>query len=347
MIFNLFYTYSTYLNTHLYNNNNSNNNNNNNKQNIVLLGNGFFARGFLHNINLNKFNITQIYKDDFMNPQDIMYDLQRWEQNQKPENVNKQFNLKDLFKSNSNHIKIQDEVKSFTYNLKKLKITGEKHVLNYDCDYLVIGIGNKKSLKDWKIELNEIINKKQKVDIVGMGPTGFELANILSKYVQVEMFDSLSKDKAFTYVKPENKQKILDILEKKNIKTNYDMSFTHVYENPLYCFGGEPNKIYNSTLENFKVNKFLQSVINPSIYIGGDCVDSKEYIKNAQNAYQQGVFIAKRLNKDINLEEEYKYKSNGISLNIGDNKVMIDSHNIVPDGIYPDFIIKLYSMFCI
>ena len=177
-----------------------------------------------------------------------------------------------------------------------------------------------------------------------MGPTGFELANILSKYVQVEMFDTLSKDNTFFYVKPENKQKILDILDKKNIKLNYNMSFGHIYENPLYCFGGAPNKIYSLTLDNFKVNKFLQSVINPKIYIGGDCIDSKEYIKNAQNAYQQGKYVANRLNEEISLNEEYKYKSNGISLSIGNNKVMIESHNFVPDGIYPDFIIKLYSM---
>ncbi len=340
MIFNLFYTYSTYFNI-----SHDNYNKDKDKQNIVLLGDGFFARGFLHHINFNKFNITQIYKDEFINPQDIMYQLQRRDQNQDPNN--KTFHFRDLFYTHSNYIKIQDEVKSFTYNLKKLKIIGEKHILNYDCDYLVIGVGNKKSLKDWQNDLNDIINKKQKVDIVGMGPTGFELANILSKYVQVEMFDTLSKDKSFTYIKPENKEKLLEILEKKNIKTNYNMSFNNIYENPLYCFGGASNKIYNSTLENFKINKFLQSVIDPSIYIGGDCIESKEYIKNAQNAYQQGIFVAKRLNKEISMNEEYKYKSNGISLNIGDNKVIIDSHDIVPDGIYPDFIIKLYSMFCV
>ena len=47
------------------------------KQHIVLLGDGFFARGFLNNINYGKFNITQIYKDTFINPQDLMYSLQR------------------------------------------------------------------------------------------------------------------------------------------------------------------------------------------------------------------------------------------------------------------------------
>ena len=112
MIFNLFYTYSTYFN--ISQNTYINNNNNNTKENIVLLGDGFFARGFLHHINFNKFNITQIYKDEFINPQDIIYDLQRRGQNQNPENLNKTFHLRDLF--NNSHIKIQDEIKSFTYN---------------------------------------------------------------------------------------------------------------------------------------------------------------------------------------------------------------------------------------
>ena len=48
-----------------------------NKQSVILLGDGFFARGFLHNINYNKFSVTQFYRDPFINPQDLMYSLQR------------------------------------------------------------------------------------------------------------------------------------------------------------------------------------------------------------------------------------------------------------------------------
>jgi hypothetical protein len=33
------------------------------KQSVILLGDGFFARGFLHNINHNKFNVL-IYQDN-------------------------------------------------------------------------------------------------------------------------------------------------------------------------------------------------------------------------------------------------------------------------------------------
>jgi hypothetical protein len=50
---------------------------NNYKQNVLLLGDGFFARGFLHTIDYNNYHITQIYRDEFINPQDIFYNLQR------------------------------------------------------------------------------------------------------------------------------------------------------------------------------------------------------------------------------------------------------------------------------
>ena len=33
------------------------------------------------------------------------------------------------------------------------------------------------------------------------------------------------------------------------------------------------------------------------------------------------------------------------SLNLGDKKVLIQNHNFVPNGVYPDYIIKLYSLF--
>ena len=74
-----------------------------------------------------------------------------------------------------------------------------------------------------------------------------------------------------------------------------------------------------------------------------------EIVESYPNTVAKGLFYIadKEAIKELKLEEEYKYKSNGISLNIGDNKVMIESHNIVPDGVYPDYIIKLYSMFCI
>jgi NADH dehydrogenase FAD-containing subunit len=68
-------------------------------------------------------------------------------------------------------------------------------------------------------------------------------------------------------------------------------------------------------------------------------------LKTAQVAYQQGAYVAKRLNGEIN--KPFEYSHNGISLHLGNKKVLIEGHNILPDNIYPDFIIKLYSLFFI
>jgi NADH dehydrogenase FAD-containing subunit len=336
MIFNLLYTYNTYFNNL--------NNLNNNKPNIVLLGDGFFARGFLHHINFNKFNIIQIYKDEFINPQDLMYNLQRKIKN------NNMFHIRNLFYNKDSHIKIQDEVKSISYNNKSIKLNGMNNILKYSCDYLVIGLGNKKSLKTWQNNFDDLcdtINEKKEISIVGMGPFGYELGSILSKFTKIEMFETLPKEKVLTYVNPKNKEILLNLLDKKNIKTNYNMSFNHIYQNPIYCFGGAPNIIDYNSAQNFKIDKYLQSINNNNTYIGGDCTESKEYIRNAQVAYQQGMYVAKRINGDIPENQEFKYEPNGIAINVGDKKVMIEGHKYIPDGIYPDFIMKLYSMFFI
>ncbi len=67
----------------------------------------------------------------------------------------------------------------------------------------------------------------------------------------------------------------------------------------------------------------------------------------------QGVYVAKRLNNisynfnKTDIDKPFEYNHNGISLQLGNKKVLIEGHNIIPDAIYPDIIIKLYSMFFI
>jgi NADH dehydrogenase FAD-containing subunit len=90
----------------------------------------------------------------------------------------------------------------------------------------------------------------------------------------------------------------------------------------------------------------MQSELYNNVYIGGDCINSG-YIKTAQVAYQQGAYVAKRLNGDIPKDQPFEYKPNGVLINIGNKKVIIEGHKIIPDGIYPDFVVKLYSLFFI
>ncbi len=311
------------------------NNKNDKKENVLLLGDGFFARGFLHHINRNKFNITQIYKDEFINPQDLMYSLQR---NQK---FDKGFHFRDFFYKPVDK-KIKEEIK----NMELQNNCGNKSIIInnnvFDYDHLVIGLGSQKTLADWKDDINSFINKKNiSIAVVGMGPTGYEFASIMSKNNIVNMFDMLPKEKVLNYVSPKNKEILFRLLEEKNIKTLYEKAFNakdYFHSEILMCAGNKPNNLTSL----LKVDDFLMCGRN--VYIGGDCINNNKFIKTGQVAYQQGAYVAKRLNGDISLDEPFIYKHNGTALNIGDKKVLIEGHNFLPEGTYPDFFVKFYSM---
>jgi NADH dehydrogenase FAD-containing subunit len=305
----------------------------NKKQTIVLLGDGFFARGFLHHIDYYKFHITQIYKDEFINPQDMMYSLDR------NMNFDKSFHFRDLFYKKPD-VKIKENITNISINSPIVKINNN----NYYFNYLVIGLGAQKSLAKWKDELNNIFNKKFNIDIdiIGMGPVGLELANILSKKFNINMYDILPKEKVFNYVSSINKDFLFDLLDKKNVKLSFGKMYKNNYNNyNIFCVGSRPNIL----TQNFKpVNEYLQ--IDKNIYMGGDCATS-DFIKTGQVAYQQGAYVAKRLNKQISLNKPFEYSHNGISLHLGDKKVLIEGNQYLPENVYPDFFIKMYSLFFI
>ena len=303
-----------------------------NKETIVLIGDGFFSRGFLHNIDRSKFNITQIYKDSFINPQDAIFSLQ------KNKIYNYSYHLKDIFYLKGDTI-LRDNITNLCIEDKTVFINNK----NYNYDHLVIGLGANKSIKEWSDQINSYVDKKdQTIGIVGMGPTGIELATILSKYNTVHLYDSLTKDEVLSYMNKQNKENILDVLDKKGIKTNYRKMYDEKYSNVIFCVGSRPHSLTNG----YTVNNKLEIVDKKNVYMGGDCANTA-FLKNGQSAYRQGVYVAKKLNGEISREETFSYKSNGISLNIGDNKVIIEGHNILPGSKYPDFILKMYSLFCI
>ena len=310
-----------------------------NKPRIVLLGDGFFARGFLHNINYNKFHITQIYKSPFINPQDMMYSLQR----NIRYNPSSFIHLRDFFTRSVNQ-KIQMHIESLAINKIKNIVTVNNQPFQYN--HLVIGLGNQKTLEDWSYDINYLTTKsRMMVGIVGMGPTGIEIGTILSKHSYITMFDMLTKNKVLEHLKMDTKDLIFDVLEKKDITTYFNKPYNpseYNFDKVLFCGGGKPNNLVSAL--KLEVNEYLQ--VNRNIYMGGDCVDS-DLPKNAQVAYQQGAYVAKYLNGDIPYNKPFEFVSKGSAINIGDKKIIIEGHPILWDGVYPDFIMKLYSLFCI
>lgn len=216
---------------------------------------------------------------------------------------------------------------------------------------MVIGLGAKKSLKNWTNELNLLIKEENKqIDIIGTGPMGFEIAMMMNKKNKINMYDVLTEDKIFSYVNTYHKKYLLELLDKKNIKLHlggfYNSTEMNKDNYKIFCVGTQPNELTNKMKINDKLQLNINSTDYNNIYVGGDCIHSA-YIKTAQVAYQQGVYIAHRLNGQIDDTKSFEYKSNGIALNIDDKQILVEGHNIIPDGIYPDFITHMYSMFCI
>lgn len=323
------------------------NNKQKNKQNILLLGDGFFARGFLRTIDYNKYNITQIYRDEFINPQDLFYSLQRFEKFQ----IETQIHLRDKIYSFFN----KNKISKIKEDINTLQISKNNAMINdkfYNFDYMVIGLGAKKSLKNWTDELNLLIKEKNKnIDIIGTGPMGFEIAMMMmNKKNKINMYDVLTEDKIFSYLNKYNKKYLLELLDKKNIKLHlggfYNSTEMNKDNYKIFCVGTQPNELTNKMKINDKLQLNINSTDYNNIYVGGDCIHSA-YIKTAQVAYQQGVYVAHRLNGQIDENKSFEYKSNGLALNIDDKQILVEGHNIIPDGIYPDFITHLYSIFCI
>jgi NADH dehydrogenase FAD-containing subunit len=301
------------------------------RKNVVLLGDGFFARGFLHHINHGTFHVTQIYRDKFINPQDMMYALQQDQQYESG------WHFRDLF-TRSPKVKIQTDIK----DLKIFSGVCKVNQKGYFFDHLVVGLGSSKPLTDWKDTVNTIvtgsINPKT---IIGMGPTGMEFASILSKKGlqeehDIHVYDMQSISNVMNYVSLPMK---MCLLSNKNIQFHFNAR-SETTEPAIVCVGSRPNFL----TQDWKVTNNLTLEQDSSVHVGGDCANTTFY-KTGQVAYQQGVYVAKKLNGEIQANEPFVYKPQGIALNMGDDKTIIEGHPYFPDGVYPAFIVKLYSLF--
>jgi len=125
---------------------------------------------------------------------------------------------------------------------------------------------------------------------------------ILSKNNLIDVFDTLSEDKILSYVKPYTKKYLQQLLNEQKINLHLNSIYdpkNHLHNEAIFCVGTKSNMLTS----HLKVNEYLQLETNKNVYIGGDCANTS-FIKTAQVAYQQGVYVADRLNKQINLQKK-------------------------------------------
>jgi NADH dehydrogenase FAD-containing subunit len=303
-------------------------------------------------IDRSKFRVTQIYKDEFINPQDLFYNLEndKW--------VDSPIHLRDFFIPDAD-VKIRETVTSLKYNqanlLELVVDANQTRTLHYD--HLVIGLGSNTTLAEWASKIKKLIGKKDtNIGIIGMGPTGVELASILCRNNKITLMDALSFDNTLGYISSYHKKYLLKHLNDRGVTTIFGTFYDptkHHFSQTIFCVGNRINRLVDGN----RVDGFFRDVNNNSVSIGGDCANT-HYPKTAQLAYEQGVYIAKRLNGTENREfnyvgdslkvgDYYNVFSKGTAITIGSNRAIIDGHPYIPDGVYPSTILKLYSMFCV
>jgi len=285
------------------------------KKNVYLLGQGWFAKGFIENIDKSKFVVINIYRYPFVSTPMLLQTI-------KPK----------TFKFNNAHFtslidkSIQEEITSINLETKQIKTSSATY--SWNGGYLVCGLGSNTDIgKFWtdKIEHIKKLKPGSNLCIVGAGPTGTELAFHLSDLgFKPTLYDGLLS--VYTFLTPESKNKIIEQLVKKSIPLYTSRMFVDSdrvnFDDVIFAIGSRPNDLTSK----WKPTGQLTLESNPEVFVGGDGVNTG-LPKTAQVAYQQGMYVAKKLNK---LDQEkynspdFKFVSKGTAIYIGKSWYLVE-----------------------
>jgi NADH dehydrogenase FAD-containing subunit len=305
-----------------------------------LLGQGWFAKGFMENIDKSKFVVINIYRYPFVNTPMLLQTI-------KPNTSN--FLHNKCFTSLIDK-SIQDEIT--TINLETKKIYTLTKSYTWAGGYLVCGLGsNTDAGRFWtdKIEHIKKLKPGSSLCIVGAGPTGTELAFHLSDLgFKPTLYDGLPS--VYTFLTPESKSKIIEQLVVKSIPLHTSRMFVDSdrskFDDIIFAIGSRPNDLTSK----WKPTSQLTLESNPEVFVGGDGINTG-LPKTAQVAYQQGVYVAQKLNKleqAKNNNFDFKFVPKGTAIYIGKSWYLVElqfngsSYTLT----IPEKLIQLYYSWC-
>ena len=291
------------------------------KKEVVVVGYGWAGKSFCDKINTNKYNVTVVSKTDYMlnttKLKNLLIDKEEDDLKIKPKLENINFikdECKDIIES-QNIIKTKDKTIKFDYLI--IAVGSENN------DFGIKGVKEHcyffKSIEDVN-NIKKHLELNNQIVIIGGGPNGIELAFELSKkYKNIKIVEAISdilsmfSDITKLIVKKElvksGIQLILDNqvmeIEKNMIKAKkYNVNFNTA----IWTGGIKPNSLLQKiTKDKFIVNKHF-NYNKSNIYALGDIVAMGP--PTAQNAKQQGYYLANYFNNDLQ-GEPYEYKENG------------------------------------
>lgn len=322
------------------------------KKNVYLLGQGWFAKGFLEHIDKSKYTVTNIYRHPFVNTPMLLQEIKSgpgFDGSGTNQSIKK-------FVSNADTC-VLDTVESIDLTRKSF-FTSSGSRYSWNGGYLVCGLGSNTDIgKFWTEKISYLKTSKPNSNlcIVGSGPTGTELAFHLQDLGhRITLYDGMDLDKLYTFLTPDGKLTILESLKSKSIELIPGKMFGSEdkakFDDVIFAVGSRSNDLTG----NWVVDSKLNLVSNPEVFVGGDCVSTqmtglttpdgikliKPYPKTAQVAYQQGAYVASRLNNLSGAGEDFLFVPKGVALYKGSNKYYVES-----DGIkltIPKIFVELY-----
>jgi NADH dehydrogenase FAD-containing subunit len=295
------------------------------KKNVYLLGQGWFAKGFLEYIDKSKYTVTNVYRNQFVNTPMLLQTIK---------SDTKLNTSITKFVANADRC-ILDTVESIDLPRKHFStVSGNKY--SWEGGYLVCGLGSNTDVgKFWteKISYLKNIKPKSNLCIVGAGPTGTELGFHLTDLGhKITLYDGMDIDKLYTFLTPDGKLKILNSLKDKSIELvpskMFGLEDKPKFDDVIFAVGSRPNDL----VSKWEVTPKLNLLGYSDVFIGGDCIGIqqnndqlvKSYPKTAQVAYQQGMYVAKRLNNLKETNEDFVYVPKGIALYKGSNSYYVE-----------------------
>ena len=235
-----------------------------------------------------------------------------------------------------------------------MQLVGKDCLYSFKNKILIVATGDNISLKTWYDNIKKLYSKKPTtIAINGAGPIGTELAFELSdRKWTVSIYDIFT---AYNFLPSRVKSCILSRLEKQNIKlyenTKLDDVTRNLYKEEFNAFGAGKNNLLKSWSQTSTLNAICPNgQLLKDVFIGGDCVNystsvfSKSLVpmRTAQNAYDQGVYIAKKILSNNSNNDSYVPKPKFRTLYVGRGMNIVYYDNVNAYVLLPSFLVSLY-----
>jgi NADPH-dependent 2,4-dienoyl-CoA reductase/sulfur reductase-like enzyme len=309
------------------------------KPQVVVVGSGWGASAFVDTINTRKYNVRVVSPS-----------LAR---------LNQPRMIAD-FEPSSTPLRIKPELDyAVAVDKHNKKLVCQKNIYSYD--YLVIATGSEpndfgiKGVKEYclmfktgeDLEKLKANLKTQEVTVLGAGPTGIELAfKLQTMGYTVKLIEA--SDTILPGFSNIMKSRCQALLDERNIKVLSNTKVKEVNETHFITSNGKiPRDKVSVWTCGVRPTSFVRdmafgkafSTTNvlmayPYIYALGDIVAAKGP-PTAQNAKQQGKYLANHFNNNFKSEQDYTYNEKGRVIDIG-NGLLIE---------YGTYVVKLPSIF--